>query len=128
MRAFQLVLLAATAFGGAAAAQDIGNAANTEAETRDIAAIHFDLRASVAPKAESLPEATTLGELTFANESPPAAAPTTTPAASLKPAPRPVRKTVARRTIVTEAPQSPPMSAWRRAYIARHGHEPPAAK
>jgi hypothetical protein len=118
MRAIHFVLLGWAAVGGPAIAQEAGNSANTTP-----APIHFDLAAPKEAKAESLPVAATLGELTYANEKPPAEKPAAKAPvkAPPKPAPRPARRAVA-------AKESPAawMSPWRRAYVAKHGHQPPA--
>jgi hypothetical protein len=127
MRAIHFALLGWTALGGLAMAQEPGNSAPTTP-----APIHFDL---AAPKdddaAESLPAASTLSELTYANQpqatAKPAAKIAARPAPKLaakalpKPVPRPVRKAVA----ANEQPAAW-MSPWRRAYVAKYGHQPPA--
>ena len=117
MRAIHFVLIGAAALGAPAIAQEAGNSATTTP-----APIHFDLAAPREPKAESLPAATTLDQLTYANEAQPAAKPAPNPAtkATPKPAPRPARKAVAAKELPAAW-----MSPWRRAYVARHGHQPP---
>ena len=128
MRAIGLVLLASIAFGRAAVAQDVGNATNTDSETRDLSGITFNLAAPAYGKTERLPEAATLGELSSGAQSRAVVRPeaestkiSPKPPAKLgKPAPRPAPKVVS----TTPAPGAP-MSAWRRAYIAKHHHQPP---
>jgi hypothetical protein len=121
MRVMHLLLLGSAMMAGTALAQNAGDAS---AEKTKPAAIHFDL---AAPKpAESLPAAATLGELTYANEHQatakplPKAAPKPAAKAPPKPAPKPARKAVA-----AKPAKGPWMSEWRRAYIAKHGHQPP---
>jgi hypothetical protein len=118
MRAIHFVLLGWAALGGPAMAQKAGNSTKTTA-----APIHFDLAAPKEPEAESLPAATTLDQLTYANEAQTAAKPAAKPSAKARPrpAPRPARKAVAAKELPAAW-----MSPWRRAYIAKHGHQPPA--
>jgi hypothetical protein len=52
----------------------------------------------------------------------PAAKPAEKPAATAKPAAEPAAKPL---KTAKAAPVGKPMSAWRRAYIAKHHHEPP---
>lgn len=140
MRASYLVLLAWAAFAGAATAQDGGNAATAQPRKTDVAPIHFDLAQPRPAKGESLPAAATLGDLTYANEKPraaaeaaPAVAPKPERAVVAKPSPRAATKVapkvVAARPAAKPAAAKPAngpwMSEWRRAYIARHGHQPP---
>lgn len=139
MRASYLVLLAGTTLGGAAVAQNAGNTASPA--TTAVPQIHFDLAKPKPARPESLPAAATLGDLTYANEKPPAAAakaahavapkPAVKPAPKVaakivaKPAPKPVAARPAPKLAVAKPANGPWMSAWRRAYIAKHGHQPP---
>ena len=127
MRAILMLLLGSLAFGSSAVAEDIGNAANAASGTRDLSNINFNLAAPGYGKAERLPEAATLSDLssggggksatTTASKSPPNAA--------AKVAPRPVRPKPKPKLATDATWQGKPMSAWRRAYIAKHGHQPP---
>jgi hypothetical protein len=142
MRATHLILLAWAAVGGTAVAQDSGNAASSSSEKVKPAPIHFDLTAPKPAKPESLPTAATLGELTYANENKtaanpvpkaaPKAAPKVTTKVTAKPAPKLAAKAVAKpaprpapKVVAAKPAKVPWMSEWRRAYIAKHGHQPP---
>jgi hypothetical protein len=94
------------------------------------APIHFDLKAPTPPRAESLPTAATLDELTYAKDDRAAAQAAPTVASkpvlrrAAKPAPRPAPR-APRKSATATAAKVPWMSEWRRAYIAKHGHQPP---
>jgi hypothetical protein len=111
---------------GAALAQDVAPAAKAASEKTAPAPIHFDLAAPKPVRPESLPTAATLDQLTYANENQaaakpaPAIAPKPVAKRAPKPAPKPARKPVA-----AKPAKGPWMSEWRRAYIAKHGHQPP---
>ena len=122
MRAIHFVLIAWAAFAGAAVAQNTRDAATSEANKTEVAPIQFDLSARKPVQPKKLPTATTLNQLTYATEDQPETkpAPKAKPKPAPKPAPRPVRKVV-----VAKATKGPWMSEWRRAYIAKHGHQPP---
>jgi hypothetical protein len=129
MRAFGIALMAWAAAGGAAIAQDSGTAGGASSPAIDLPPIHYDLSTHAGPKAESLPEAATLDQLTFPDKdravaaTSPASVPRAAPAA--RPRPEAKRKPRPAPPVIAAAPAGPPMSAWRRAYIARHGHQPP---
>lgn len=133
MRAIHIVLLASAAIAGAALAQESGKTGGTAPGKTGVAPIHFDLATPKPARRESLPTAATLDELTYATDSQPAtktaarpAAKPASPAATKappKPRPKPVAKPVAAKA-ATPA-KGPWMSDWRRAYIAKHGHQPP---
>jgi len=138
MRANCLVLIAWAVLGQAAVAQNVGNAANPTATA--VPPIHFDLAKPRPARQESLPAAATLGELTYANEKPPVAAgpaPAVAPKPAVKsasqaqrrfvarPAPKPVVAKPVPKLAIAKPANGPWMSAWRRAYIAKHGRQPP---
>ena len=140
MRASCLVLLAFATLGGAAVAQNVGNTANSAAPATAVPPIHFDLAKPRSARPESLPAAATLGDLTYANEKPPATAgpaaavapkPAVKPAPKVaakvvaQPAPKPVAAKPAPKLAVAKPANGAWMSEWRRAYIAKHGHQPP---
>jgi hypothetical protein len=132
MRAIHIILLASAALGAAALAQDAGKTTSAAPERPGVAPIHFDLATPKPARRESLPTAATLGELTYATDNQPAAkaAARTTAKAAPKPRPKPVAKPVAAKAIaakpvVAKPSKGPWMSEWRRAYIAKHGHQPP---
>ena len=127
MRAIHCLLIASAALGGAALAQSADAPASNAPEKTSVAPIHFDLGARKPRRQESLPTATTLGELTYASENKSEAKPAprvavkAAPRLAPKVAPRPARKIV----VAAKPTRGPWMSEWRRAYIARHGHQPP---
>lgn len=127
MRAIRFVLIASAAFGGPALAESAGTPAGSGPDKTEVAPIHFDLGARKAVRRETLPTAATLGDLTYAGENKSEATPATKVAA--KPPPRPTPKAaprIARKVVAAAKPAKGPwMSEWRRAYIAKHGHQPP---
>jgi hypothetical protein len=129
-------VLLASAVASGAVAQTGDNAGSNEATPLGVPAIQFRLTPPGPPgppKEETLPQATTLKDLTFAKDVADAAKPTATPSPepvrATKPKPKP--KWVAKAAATPAAPVvalgggGQPMSAWRRAYIAKHGHQPP---
>ena len=125
MRAVLLGLLGSLAFATAAVAQDAGGADDGGSGSPDLSGISFNLAAPDYGRAEHLPEAATLGDLSSGGGRSGATATAQAPAKTARPAARPRPKPTA---AATATYRGKPMSAWRRAYIARHGHQPPPAK
>ena len=128
MRVTQWALIACAALAGAAVAQGNEKPASAGSDKNKPATIQFNLAAPKPAAAESLPTAATLGELTYAGDNQAAAKPPPKPAtrqvpkptAKAAPKPAPTRKLVA-----AKPAKGAWISEWRRAYIAKHGHQPP---
>ncbi|MBV9331127.1 MAG: hypothetical protein JOZ55_06205 [Alphaproteobacteria bacterium] len=134
MGAVQLGLLATAIAAAPALASDNADPAAAGASTSVVAPIHFDLK-KPGPQAQgSLPTAATLDDLTYATQRQPATKPAAAPAhramakaapkAATKPPPKPASRPAAPMSAANSS-KAPWMSEWRRAYIARHGHQPP---
>lgn len=131
MRGTVLIAVMSLAGAGAALARGAVDPASAASGTNDLSGINFNLAAPDYGKVEQLPEAATLSDLSAGQGSKPAAATTRTETktvekTAVRAAPRPVAKARPKPLPAANASwNGKPMSAWRRAYIAKHGHQPP---
>jgi hypothetical protein len=133
MRPWGSALLAAIVIGGAAVAGHAASPADGAGSgTPDLSGITFNLAAPDYGKVERLPDAAQLRDLSAEPAGTPVAS--ATPRRAPKPAAKPVapppaprpRLKAAAAPIPALGPDGKPISAWRRAYILKHGHQPPA--